>query len=67
MFFFKFFFLIGYYKILSRVPCAKQFCWLSILYIVVCIRYSQLPNLSLPLPSPFVTISLFSMSAHHFF
>ena len=37
--FFRFFSVIGYYKMLSIVPCAIQLgpCWLSTLYIVVCI------------------------------
>ena len=40
-------------------------CCLSVLYIVVCICYSQTPNLSLPPPplSPLVSIRSFSMSA----
>ena len=43
IYFFRLFSLIGYYKISSIVPC-----WLSILYIVVCVCSSQAPNLSLP-------------------
>ena len=36
---FRFLSIIGYYKILSIVPCVIQLglCWLSTLYIVVCI------------------------------
>ena len=43
---------IGYYKILSLVSCAIIGpCWLSILYMVVCICLSHILN-SLP-PFPF--------------
>ena len=37
-FFFGLFSFTGYYKILSIVPCAITVrpCWLSVLYIVVC-------------------------------
>ena len=49
-FFFKFFSDLGYYKILSRVPCAYTLgpCWSSILDIAVCMCPSQTPSLSLP-------------------
>ena len=56
MFFFRFFSHIGYYKIPSIVPCAVHTgnyrcrSLLFILYIVVYICYSQIPNLSLPCP-----------------
>ena len=44
-FIFRFFSHIGYYRIMSTIPCATVSpCWLSILYIVVCICYSQTPN-----------------------
>ena len=52
LFFFKFFSHIGYYKILSIAPCAIQQVLVVYLYIVVCICYSQIPNLSLPPPFP---------------
>ena len=45
---FRFFSHIGYYKILSIVPVLYNRPLLFILYIVVCICYSQIPNLSLP-------------------
>ena len=46
-------FHIGYYRILSRAPCAI----LSILYTVVCICLSHPPNLSLfHMVSPLITI-----------
>ena len=40
-------------------------CWLSILYVVVCICYSQTANLSFPPLFPLVTVSLLSMSVIH--
>ena len=53
--FYRFFFLIGYYKILSIIPCANTVgpYWLSVLFIVVCICSSQPPNLSLSSLLPF--------------
>ena len=50
MFFCNFFSIIGYYKILNMVPCASP-CCLSILYIVMYICLSQIPNLFLPPPT----------------
>ena len=44
--FFRFFSFIGYYKLLSSLCSTVGPCWLSILYIVVCICLSQPPNLS---------------------
>ena len=40
IFFFKFFFLIGYYKILSRVPCAIQ-CTLVVYFIHQSVQFSS--------------------------
>ena len=65
IFFYRFFSVTGYYKILHVVPYAKQEDLVFILYIVVCICSSQTPNLSsLPLP-PF-TVSLISMAVSLF-
>ena len=64
--FYRFFSVIGYYKILHVVPCAKQEDLVFILYIVVCISSSQTPNLSLPTPSPLVTVSLIAMAVSLF-
>ena len=41
-------------------------CCTSILYIIVCICWSQVPNLSLLYLSPLVTLSLFSISVSLF-
>ena len=59
---------IGYYRILSRVPLCYIAgpCWLSILYMVVCICQSQTPNLSPPHVFPLVTVSLFLKSVSLF-
>ena len=62
IFFYRFFSVTGYYKILHVVPYAKQEDFVFILYTVVCICSSQTPNLSLPTPSPLVTVSLISMA-----
>ena len=43
MFFFRFFSIIGHYKILSIVPCALSRNLLSILYTVVCIWFFFFP------------------------
>ena len=45
LFFFRFFSLIDYYKILNLVPCTIVGpCCLPILYIVVCMFQSQTSN-----------------------
>ena len=44
-FFFRFFSHMSYHRILNRLPC-----WLSILYIVVCVCLFQAPDLSPHLP-----------------
>ena len=73
IFFFRLFSHLGYYRILSRVPCTIQqiliaylflFFSIPILNIVECICQFQTPNLSLPAPplSLLVTINLFSKS-----
>ena len=41
-------------------------CWLSILYIQVCLCSFQAPNLSFPTLSPLVTLNVFSMSVSLF-
>ena len=33
--FFRFFSMIGYYKVLSKVPCATQYVLVYLIYIVV--------------------------------
>ena len=50
IFFFRFFSIIGYYKILTIVSGTMHKFLLSILHTVVCICYSQCPNLSPPPP-----------------
>jgi len=55
------------YKLLQNIEYSSLCytidpCWLSTLYILVCIYESQPPSLSLSPLSPLVTISLFSMS-----
>ena len=67
-----FFFSLFSYRLLQSIEYSSLhytvgLCWLSILYTVVCICYSQTPNLSLP-PRlfPFVTIRSFSMSVSLF-
>ena len=47
--FFRFFSHIGYYMVLSRIPCSIQEVLISyFIYIAMCIYQSQPPNLSLP-------------------
>ena len=59
IFFLLFFSIIVYYRILC---CTVGPHCLSVLYITVCISWSQIPNLFLPQTlSPLVAISLFSM------
>ena len=65
IFFFRFFSLIDYYKILSIFPCATQQVLVGYLFYVqqcVCVN-PKLLIYPAPLPtfSPLVTISLFSM------
>ena len=64
IFFFRLFSLIGYYKILSIVPCARVGS-----FLVTCVIYSSvyllIPNSQfIPLipPSPFITVNLFSVT-----
>ena len=65
IFFFRFFFIIGYYKLLNIVPCAiSKSCCASILFIVVLICSSQTPNLSL---FPLVVIACFICLGVYFF
>ena len=68
MFFFRFFSIVGYYKILNIVPCAIQLV-LVVYFIVVCICYSQACNLSISLLgntkfSVFVNLFLFCKYVH---
>ena len=61
--FFIFLSIMVYYKILKIVPCALQvgqYC-LSLLYIAVCICWSQIADSSLSPPSPLVTRNLLSV------
>ena len=65
IFFFRFFSHIGYYRILSRVPCGLWQVLVGYLFhIQQCV--SQVPNLSLPHIFPLVTIGLFSKSVNLF-
>ena len=43
-FFFKFFSHLGYYKALSRVPCAVQFKYLLVIYFKYSSVYMSIPN-----------------------
>ena len=63
LFFFRFFSLICYYKILSIIPCAIQY-FLLIIYFIYSSVYMLIPNFYfIPPPlSLLVTRSLFSMS-----
>ena len=71
IFLFRFFFLKGYYSILSTVPGAVQFLvvylfyisCLSLLYIVVCVCVS----ISIPHSTPFSTKHTFSNHIYIFF
>ena len=49
LFFLKFFSHLGYYRVLSRFPCAIQVgpYWLLVLNIIVCKNQSQSLNLAL--------------------
>ena len=60
--FFRSFPITSYYKILNIVPCGIQCPCLSILYIAVCLFYSQSLNLSLPFLYPLVTNHKFVFS-----
>ena len=58
--------ILFHYRLLQGIEYSSLYyiigpCCLSMLYIVVCICWSQIPNLSLPHLSPLVTINLFSM------
>ena len=59
-------FIIGYGKILHIVSCSMNRSFLSILYIVVCIYYYQISNLSLLISFLFGSHYLFSMSVSLF-
>ena len=63
IFFFRFFFFIGYYKILGVVSCAIQYDLVG--YLILCTVVGIYVNPYLPIyaPSSLVTASLFSMSA----
>ena len=65
--FFRFLSMTGCYETVDIVPCAIQIrvCWCSVFCIVVCICWSQIPNLVLP-SFPFVTVCLFSTSVRLF-
>ena len=68
LYFLRFFYLIGYYKILNIVPMLySRLLLLFILYTVVCICLSHTPDLSLPHSlSHWINTALFSMSVHLF-
>ena len=61
-FFFLFFSIMVYHRILNIVCHILGPCCLSILNIIVCIYQLQTPSPSLSLPSPLATTSLFFMS-----
>ena len=46
----------------SSLCCTVGSYWFSVLYIIVYICHSQLPNSSHPLSSPLISVSLFSSS-----
>ena len=63
---YTFFSIMVYHRILNIVPCAIP-CYLSILYVIVCICSSQTLSLSLlHIPILLETTSLFSMSVSLF-
>ena len=69
-FFFRFFSVIGYYKMLNIVPCVIWSVLVIILIYIAYVSVKPTPNLSIypssPLISPLVTISLFSVSVSLF-
>ena len=61
----RFFFIIGYCKILSLIPCAPRvgLCCSSLLGLPVCVSvHPQFMGVSLQPPSPWVSAGLFTLS-----